>query len=57
MECLMLNGRKVSKINIFLLNDKVISIFLFILLWSSAFVTTKPIVDNSEPFSALALDF
>ena len=28
--------------------------FAFILLWSSAFVTTKPIVDNSDPFSALA---
>ena len=28
--------------------------FIFILLWSSAFITTKPIVDNSEPFSALA---
>ena len=31
--------------------------FIFILLWSSAFVTTKPIVDNSEPFSALAFRF
>ncbi|MDC3126065.1 DMT family transporter [Candidatus Pelagibacter sp.] len=31
--------------------------FIFILLWSSAFITTKPIVDNSEPFSALALRF
>ena len=31
--------------------------FLFILLWSSAFITTKPIVDNSEPFSALAFRF
>ena len=30
---------------------------LFILLWSSAFITTKPIVDNSEPFSALAFRF
>ena len=31
--------------------------FFFILLWSSAFITTKPIVDNSEPFSALAFRF
>ena len=31
--------------------------YLFILLWSSAFITTKPIVDNSEPFSALAFRF
>ena len=31
--------------------------FIFILLWSSAFVTTKPIVDNSDPFSALAFRF
>jgi len=26
-------------------------------LWSSAFVTTKPIVDNSDPFAALAFRF
>ena len=31
--------------------------FIFILLWSSAFITTKPIVDNSEPFSALTFRF
>ncbi len=31
--------------------------FVFILLWSSAFITTKPIVDNSEPFSALCFRF
>ena len=30
---------------------------LFILLWSSAFITTKPIIDNSDPFSALAFRF
>ena len=30
---------------------------IFIFLWSSAFVTTKPIVDNSDPFSALAFRF
>ena len=29
----------------------------FILLWSSAFITTKPIVDNSNPFAALAFRF
>ena len=31
--------------------------FAFILLWSSAFITTKPIVDNSEPFTALCFRF
>ena len=31
--------------------------FIFILLWSSAFVTTKPIIDNSDPFSALSFRF
>jgi len=30
---------------------------IFIVLWSSAFVTTKPIIDNSDPFSALAFRF
>jgi len=31
--------------------------FIFVLLWSSAFITTKPIVDNSDPFAALAFRF
>ena len=31
--------------------------FIFIILWSSAFVTTKPIIDDSDPFTALALRF
>ncbi len=31
--------------------------FIFILLWSSAFITAKPIIDNSDPFSALAFRF
>ena len=30
---------------------------IFVLLWSSAFITTKPIVDNSNPFAALAFRF
>ena len=30
---------------------------IFIVLWSSAFVTTKPIIDNSDPFAALAFRF
>ena len=30
---------------------------IFILLWSSAFITTKPVIDNSDPFSALAFRF
>ena len=29
----------------------------FIILWSSAFVSTKPIIDNSDPFAALAFRF
>ena len=28
-----------------------------VLLWSSAFITTKPIIDNSDPFAALAFRF
>ena len=31
--------------------------FIFVLLWSSAFITTKPIVDKSDPFAALAFRF
>ena len=40
-------------------NIKMIKIFplMFVLLWSSAFITTKPIIDNSDPFSALAFRF
>ena len=30
---------------------------IFIFLWSSAFITTKPIVDYSDPFSALSFRF
>ncbi|MDC1146677.1 DMT family transporter [Candidatus Pelagibacter sp.] len=43
------------------LNYKTIMIkiypFIFVILWSSAFVTTKPIIDNSDPFAALAFRF
>ena len=31
--------------------------FIFIFLWSSAFITTKPIIDSSDPFAALAFRF
>ena len=31
--------------------------YIFIFLWSSAFITTKPIIDHSDPFSALAFRF
>ncbi len=31
--------------------------FFFVILWSSAFVTTKPIIDNSDPFAALSFRF
>ena len=31
--------------------------FVFVVLWSSAFITTKPLIDNSDPFSALAFRF
>ena len=30
---------------------------IFIILWSSAFITTKPIVDYSDPFAALSFRF
>ena len=30
---------------------------IFVLLWSSAFITTKPIVDYSDPFAALSFRF
>ncbi len=30
---------------------------IFVLLWSSAFITTKPIIDSSDPFAALAFRF
>ncbi len=30
---------------------------IFILLWSSAFITTKPIIDYSDPFAALSFRF
>ena len=31
--------------------------FIFVILWSSAFITTKPLIDSSDPFSALAFRF
>ena len=31
--------------------------FIFVILWSSAFITTKPITDYSDPFAALAFRF
>ena len=31
--------------------------FIFIFLWSSAFITTKPIIDNGDPFAALFFRF
>ena len=31
--------------------------YIFVILWSSAFITTKPIINNSDPFSALAFRF
>ena len=30
---------------------------IFVLLWSSAFITTKPIIDYSDPFAALSFRF
>tara|TARA_B100000945_G_scaffold47564_1_gene33305 strand:+ start:2407 stop:3300 length:894 start_codon:yes stop_codon:yes gene_type:complete len=48
--------RKISKINIFFLMFRLFPL-IFIILWSSAFITTKPIVDYSDPFSALAFRF
>ena len=53
-----LNLRIKCKRNLFI-KPKMIRIYplIFILLWSSAFITTKPIVDNSDPFTALAFRF
>ena len=31
--------------------------FIFVILWSSAFITTKPLIDNSDPFAALTFRF
>ena len=31
--------------------------FIFILLWSSAFISSKVIVDNAPPFLALSMRF
>ena len=31
--------------------------FIFIFLWSAAFITTTPLIDNSDPFTALAFRF
>ena len=31
--------------------------FIFVILWSSAFITTKPITNYSDPFAALAFRF
>jgi drug/metabolite transporter (DMT)-like permease len=46
-------------INYLTYKSQMIKIFpyIFIILWSSAFVTTKPIIDNSDPFTALAFRF
>ena len=30
---------------------------IFIILWSSTFITTKPIINDSDPFAALAFRF
>ena len=30
---------------------------IFVILWSSAFITTKPLIDNSDPFAALVFRF
>jgi drug/metabolite transporter (DMT)-like permease len=31
--------------------------YIFVIIWSSAFITTKPIIDYSDPFSALTFRF
>ena len=45
-----------------MLNKKVIHIFniipiIFVILWSSAFITSKIIVDNASPFLSLSIRF
>jgi drug/metabolite transporter (DMT)-like permease len=56
MGCLILNGKKNTKNNFFLFMIRLFPL-IFIVLWSSAFITTKPIVDNSSPFAALCFRF
>jgi len=48
--------REISKINFFYFMIRLFPL-IFIILWSSAFITTKPIVDNSSPFAALCFRF
>jgi|TARA_B110000438_G_scaffold299662_1_gene350325 drug/metabolite transporter (DMT)-like permease len=48
--------RKISKVDIFHFMSRLFPL-IFIILWSSAFITTKPIVDNSSPFAALCFRF
>tara|TARA_Y100000590_G_scaffold33355_1_gene36519 strand:+ start:129 stop:1025 length:897 start_codon:yes stop_codon:yes gene_type:complete len=48
--------RKISKV-IFVKSVIKFLPLIFILLWSSAFITTKPIVDYSDPFAALSFRF
>ena len=50
---------KVNSKNKCTIRPEMVRIFplIFILLWSSAFITTKPIIDNSDPFTALAFRF
>ena len=55
-ECPILSGKKNIKNKYFFLMFRLFPL-IFIVLWSSAFITTKPIVDYSDPFSALAFRF
>ena len=57
MECLTLSGKKNIKNKYFLFFMIRLFPLIFIILWSSAFITTKPIVDNSSPFAALCFRF
>ena len=46
--------REISKVIFFVIKFLPL---IFILLWSSAFITTKPIIDHSDPFAALSFRF
>ena len=48
--------KKIPKVIFFISVIKFLPL-IFILLWSSAFITTKPIVDYSDPFAALSFRF
>ena len=48
-----------NKLQLFIRENKILNVIplIFVLLWSSAFITSKIIVDNATPFISLSLRF